>query len=781
MPALLAHGIFCKSMGPLRAAFVAFALAASASAQSHTFSHLAGSTGGAGSNDGPSAAARFNYPSAVAVDRAGNVYVADTTSHTIRKISGGSVSTLAGLAGEWGGRDGVGGVARFNQPGAIAVDGEETVYVADTLNGRVRRISARGHVTTLAPYVGIVYALAIDDEGSVYVARNAIQKITPGGQLLTIAGVAGSKGSSDGTGSAARFDDVMGLAVDAAGNIYAADSGSHTIRRITPEGVVTTIAGLAGSPGSSDGAGSAARFKGPHGIAVDGDGNLFVADSFNVTIRRIDPSGVVTTVAGKAGEDGIADGPGSTARFGVPLGVAAGEEGTVYVADTFNHAIRAISLTGVVDTIAGRPNEPGSNDGSGSAARFFRPYDVAVDASGIVYAADSWNHTIRRITPDGVVTTFAGSPGVTGSTDGKGTAARFAFPKGIAVDLAGNVYVSDSGNDTIRTISKDGTVSTLAGLAGSSGSDDGVGSEARFSMPTGLTVDRNGTIYVADTGNHTIRQILPVGQVSTLAGLAGAAGSADAIGAAARFNSPQDVALALEDPSDLHLLVADTANHTLRLVRNGGWVMTYSGLAGSPGDTIAGTPQSARWFFPTSLAIVPLTAFYVVDAGNQMIRAITNFGSGAFVAGSPNEVGSGNGGGFDARFNNPSGIAVDASGNLYVADVSNQAIRKGTPGGDAARIDKTTGPKGTVRQLRTYPLGTDAQAATSWRWELVRRPVGSTAELSSSTSANPLFVPDVADVFVFRLTAQNATGTSVTHVRLTATPLPRRRAVGHGE
>ena len=159
-----------------------------------------------------------------------------------------------------------------------------------------------------------------------------------------------------------------------------------------------------------------------------------------------------------------------------------------------------------------------------------------------------------------------------------------------------------------------------------------------------------------------------------------------------------------------------------------------------------------------------------------MIRVITGSTSGGFVAGSTNAVGSANGGGFDARFHNPAGIAVDGSGNLYVADISNHADRKGSWGGDAARIDKATAPQGTVRQLSTSPQG-----ATSWRWELVRRPVGSTAELSSSTSANPSFIPDVGDIFVFRLTAQNATGTSVTHVRLTATPLPRRRAVGHGE
>ena len=303
-------------MASLRAAFVALALTVSASAQSHTFSHLAGSTGGAAADDGPVAAARFNYPSAVAVDREGNVFVADTTNHTIRKISGGSVATLAGFADAWA-------IATVWAGWRVSISralwpwtAEGTVYVADSINGRIRKITARGKVTTVSPSVGIVYALAVDGEGSVYVARNAIQKITPAGQLLTIAGVAGSSGSSDGTGSAARFNEVMGLAVDAAGNVYAADSGNHTIRRITPKGVVTTVAGLAGSPGSSDGGGSAARFKGPFGVAVDRDGNLFVADSFNSTIRRIDPSGVVTTVSGNAGADGgIADGPGSSATL----------------------------------------------------------------------------------------------------------------------------------------------------------------------------------------------------------------------------------------------------------------------------------------------------------------------------------------------------------------------------------------------------------------------------------------------------------------------------------
>jgi uncharacterized delta-60 repeat protein len=324
----------------------------------------------------------------------------------------------------------------------------------------------------------------------------------------TLAGLAGSFGSTDGTGSAARFVYPYGLATDSAGNVYVADGYNHTIRKITPAGVVTTLAGLAGGAGSADGTGSAARFNNPFGVATDSAGNVYVADSYNNTIRKITPVGVVTTLAGLAGSVGSADGTGSAARFNFPTGVATDSAGNVYVADTSNYTLRKITPAGVVTTLAGLAGSLGSADGTGSAARFNNPYGVATDLAGNVYVADTFNSTIRKITPAGVVTTLAGPVGSFsfGSADGTSSAARFYRPYGVATGSAGNVYVADTDNHTIRKITPAGVVTTLAGLALSSGSADGTGSAARFYLPSGVATDSAGNVYVADTSNHTIRK-----------------------------------------------------------------------------------------------------------------------------------------------------------------------------------------------------------------------------------------------------------------------------------
>ena len=322
----------------------------------------------------------------------------------------------------------------------------------------------------------------------------------------TLAGTAGSSGSTDGTGSAARFNIPSGVSVDSAGNVFVADTTNHTIRKVTSAGVVTTLAGLAGSSGSTDGTGSAARFNFPTSVAVDTAGNVFVADSSNHTIRKVTSAGVVTTLAGLAGSSGSTDGTGSAARFNFPYGVAVDTTGNVFVADTGNHTIRKVTSAGVVTTLAGLAGSSGSTDGTGSAARFNSPYGVAVDTTGNVFVADTdGNHTIRKVTSAGVVTTLAGLAGSSGSTDGTGSAARFNIPWGVSVDSAGNVFVADTGNNTIRKVTSAGVVTTLAGLAGSSGSTDGTGSAARFGSPKGVAVDTAGNVFVADSSNHTIR------------------------------------------------------------------------------------------------------------------------------------------------------------------------------------------------------------------------------------------------------------------------------------
>jgi sugar lactone lactonase YvrE len=309
-----------------------------------------------------------------------------------------------------------------------------------------------------------------------------------------------------------------GVAVSRAGTIYVADTGHHAICQVTPAGGLTILAGLPGSFGSADGIGSAARFNSPQSMAADAAGNLYVADTYNNTIRRVTPAGAVTTLAGLAGSPGSQDGTGGAARFSNPRGVALDAAGNVYVADRRNHTIRVVTPAGMVTTLAGLAGNAGSQDGTGSAARFNSPQGVAVDGSGKIYVADRGNNSIRVVTSTGVVTTLAGLAGSVGSDDGTGSDARFRLPASVAVDSAGRVSVAEPCSGTIREVTPAGVVTTLAGWAGRSGCEDGAGGMATFNLPSALAVDAAGNLYVADTFNNSIRRVSPGGVVSTLTG-----------------------------------------------------------------------------------------------------------------------------------------------------------------------------------------------------------------------------------------------------------------------
>ena len=325
--------------------------------------------------------------------------------------------------------------------------------------------------------------------------------------VTTFAGQAEVGGYADGDGDQAEFRLPNSIAADAAGNVYVADTANNTIRKIDTNGVVSTLAGVPGRHGSNDGDGASARFWAPFGIAVDATGTVYVADTGNNTIRRISTNGVVTTLAGMAGQPGSTNGPGASARFRNPWGVAVDSADNVYVADMSNDTIRKIKPSGMVVTVAGQAGIIGSIDGFGTDAQFNNPFAIAVDAAGNLYVSDSANNLIRKISPSRVVSTLAGLPGNAGNTDGNGDDARFWNPQGLTVDRAGNIYVADTGNNLIRKITPMGEVTTVAGLSGVSGTADGVGKEARFNGPGGITVDRAGNIYVADTNNHAIRKI----------------------------------------------------------------------------------------------------------------------------------------------------------------------------------------------------------------------------------------------------------------------------------
>src|SRR5262245_61317063 len=267
----------------------------------------------------------------------------------------------------------------------------------------------------------------------------------------------------------------------------------------------TNFAGQPGSPGNTNGTGSAARFSHPYGVALDKGGNIYVADHDNQAIRKISPAGVVTTVAG--GGLGSDDGTGSAAQFYYPFGVAMDNATNLYIADSYNHTIRKMTPAAVVSTMAGAATQPGTNDGIGGAARFNYPLGVAVDSANNVYVADQGNHTIRKITSGGAVSTLAGSPGVSGSADGVGSFAQFNSPYGVAVDNSGNVYVADTWNNTIRKVIPGGFVSTIAGSASQSGTNDGFAGSALFFLPSNIALDSAGNLYVTDTWNFTVRKV----------------------------------------------------------------------------------------------------------------------------------------------------------------------------------------------------------------------------------------------------------------------------------
>jgi sugar lactone lactonase YvrE len=478
-----------------------------------TVSTLAGSPLSIGSNDGTGSAARFDYPTGVAADNAGNLYVADTDNQTIRKIvvSTGAVTTLAGAAGITGSDGSIilpshaVGVDPLDDAVRGPVGGDGTPSAA--LDTGISALPLAGAINQPIPQPTYAWfnnpsGVAADAAGNVYVAdtlNHSLQKIPSLGGIFTLAGSPGVAGSADGTGTGARFQGPQGLAIDAGSNLYVADTNNHTIRRVVPStGIVTTVAGLAGNSGSADGLGSLARFNYPSGVAVDSAGNLFVADTENHTIRKIAPSGMVSTVAGLAGASGWADGTGSAARFDSPSDLAVDSSGSVYVADTDNFTIRkVVPSTGAVTTLAGLAGTSGSADGSGSAVRFFHPAGIAADSSNNLYIADTDNHTIRlgllamapaiqtqpqsqTVTAGNGVqfsVTASGRPAVTYQWNFNGTAINGATSSAYSLP---NVQSGNAGNYTVAVSNVMGSVTSNAATltvnaAGGGGSSGGGG------------------------------------------------------------------------------------------------------------------------------------------------------------------------------------------------------------------------------------------------------------------------------------------------------------------
>ncbi|RKT00250.1 YDG domain-containing protein [Flavobacterium sp. 123] len=515
-------------------------------------STLAGSDGISGATDGIGTSASFSNPSGVAIDAAGNLYIADRFNHKIRKITpSGLVSTFAG-SGTIGATDGTGSSASFSIPTGVAIDAAGNIYVADYGNNKIRKITAAGTVTTFAGIgtrgatdgrgtvasFNLPSAVAVDGAGNVYVAdtsNNKIRKITPAGVVTTLAG-SGDKGATDGTGTAASFNLPSGIVVDAEANVYVADRENHVIRKITPAGAVTTLAG-SGIVGATDGTGTTASFKYPYGVTVDMEANVYVADTYNNTIRKITPAGVVTTLAGNESDE-VRDASGFTASFRFPNSIAVDAEANVYVADTYNYKIQKISLKGYSVSPALPTglvlNTDGSISGTPTALRAATDYTVTatnaggsssttlriaiVDASSVVLPSVTTS-SVSMITSSGAVTG--------GNVTSVGNDA--ATVSGVCWSTASNPTILN--NKTIDGTGSGVFNSTLTGLSASTkyyvrsyatnSAGTSYGNEISFTTSAQGTIQlaiSNPTVTLSKTYDGTVSAVVTAGTLSGIVG-----------------------------------------------------------------------------------------------------------------------------------------------------------------------------------------------------------------------------------------------------------------------
>ncbi|MCE7992289.1 MAG: T9SS type A sorting domain-containing protein [Roseivirga sp.] len=683
--------------------------------------------------DGTGTAASFYGPVGLALDPHGNVIVMDQYGYAIRKVTPEGVASTVSGGAFIGGRNGSVSVASFNHPKYAVVNDAGDIFLTESTGQIVRKISHDGIVTTVAGgntgtafnppgYVDATglnarfknpQGIAIDETGILYVydqGNRRIRRVTQSGVVTTLSG-SGNTGDADGAASAASFSSSAQGLVYYNGFLYMADLGNHSIRKISvTDGSVTTLAG-SGTRATVDGTGTAASFKNPIGITADpSDGTLYVTEQVDEKIRRITQGGVVTTIAGS----GASLNPdGSVIQSNFPGGIIINNDGNLVVAERTGRRVRVITLEkhvleGSATGQAGTHNVVLSlSDGNGGTAQ--QSFVVTVSASNsapaftsspvtsilnnqtynyVLSASDVDNDALTftvitkpawlTLTTDTQVnvSTLAGSG--EGSDDGTGTNTQFDTPTGIAVDNSGNVYVADQFNHRIRKITSGGIVSTLAGS--SKGFADGTGTSAQFDTPTGVALDSEGNVYVADQLNHKIRKIGPAGVVVTFAG--SAAGFSNGTGTSSQFNAPRDVAV---DASG-NVYVADQNNHLIRKISPSGVAMT---LAGSVEGFADGTGTTARFDTPTGVAVGASGIVYVADEDNIKVREVTQSGVVTTISGT--------------SFGRPFGIDVDNSGNIYIADKLTDNIRKISSSGDVSVVAGGTsgnldGP-GTIAQF----------------------------------------------------------------------------------
>lgn len=659
-----------------------------AESQPYTISTIAGTTRLL--DGGPATAAPLRLPVAVALDSEGNLYIADEYDNRIRKVdASGTISTYAGtgIPGYSGDR-GPASKAQLNFPTSIALDSKGNMYIADTGNAVIRRIAADGTINTVAGNGNPMFAgdngpatsaqidpvaVAVDSQGNIYLSDGLnfrIRKIDTNGIITTIAGT-GMQGylGDNGPATSAWINFVTDVAADNAGNVYLADYYNYEVREIDTSGMITDFAGgpLADTLGDNIPATTAAMV--PTGLAFDGSDSLYISDTnvYNTEVRRVDLStGIIYGVAGNgaigfSGDGGVA----VSAELGYPGGLVFGG-GAVYFADETNARVRMVA-NNVINTVAGTSIR---DDGPATDAFLNFPEGVAIDGTGNILVGDTGNLEARVFKTGGNINSI-------GQLEG-------GSPYGAGVDSSGNFYITDeepnfpSGDiGRVLQIAADGTTAIIAGNgpAGFSG-DGGAATLAVLNSPQGVAVDAAGNIYVADYGNHRVRKVDTSGNINTIAGNGKTAYSGDNGPATSAGIDP--FAVAVDNAGNV--FVVDQSNHRIREIAPNNTITTVAGngLPGYSGD--GGAATQAQLKFPAGVAVDGSGNLYIADEGNSVIRRVTAQGLITTIAGNRTPLpSSGDGGPAIAAQLDPLGITVDGMGNVYVTDSINDRVRMLAP------------------------------------------------------------------------------------------------------
>ena len=638
---------------------------------------------------GPATAAELGQIQGIATDRLGNVYLSDTDNHRVRKVAAsGAITTIAGTGTPgFSGDGGPATAAQLNLPYGLATDLSGNLYVADLGNNRVRRISPDGTIATAAgggtaasaadgsPATSVPLLtprnLATDAAGDLFISEfsgHRVRKVTPDGKIWTAAGtgIAGYWGDG-GLAANAQLAFPAGLAVDRNGNLYIADSQNQRIRKVLPGNIMSTA--LGGAPSTS--------LYTPIAVAVDGNTTIYVGDSafmvHSYTLAGAWSSAAGTGAAGYSGDGGRATAAQLTAVRDLAVDLA----GTLYIADAVR--ARSVNQSLIIHTVAGDGYLHAVGDGGpATSAHLYQPAAVALDYGGNLYVADTGTQRVRQVTSSGMIVTVAGT-GIAGYNGDQGPAgnALLNSPASVALDGVGNPVIADTVNQRIRKVTG-GIISSVLGTgAAGSGPQNTAPLKTPLRSPGGVCIDLAGNLYTVDTLNNRVLQAPPGGLVATAAGN-GAAGSQGDGGFAPTAQLDMPSACAADSTGNLY--IADTGNNRIRKVNAAGVISTVAGTGAPGGSGDEGPAVAAALSAPCGVAVDGSGDIFIADTGNQRIRMVTTDGVIHNIAGTGAAGFAGDGGAaLQAQINTPAGLLVDGSGDVYVADSGNNRIRRLTP------------------------------------------------------------------------------------------------------